>query len=88
MEILRDSGYYVVIVKRELANEADFIEEIGHMMALDRTLIRAPIARFEVDTPFYTGIVEAMCMKDPLFDLAIWNVPRTRKPNDPIQSGE
>ena len=52
-------------------------------MTVNQTLIRAPIARIEVDPPFYTGTVEAMCMKDPLFDLIIGNVPGARKPNDP-----
>ena len=53
------------------------------MMTVNRTLIRAPMARIEVDTPFNTGTVEAMCMKDPLFDLIIGNVPGARNPNDP-----
>ena len=34
-------------------------------------------------SPIYTETVEAMCMKDPLFDLIIGNVPGARKPNDP-----
>ena len=72
-----------MIVKRELVDEADFIGKVGYMMTVNRTLIRAPIARIEVNTPFYTGTVEAMCMKDPLFDLIIGNVPGARKPNDP-----
>ena len=46
-------------------------------------IIRGLIARIEVDTPFYTRTVEAICMKDPLFDLIIGNVLGARKPNDP-----
>ena len=89
VEALRDSGCNGVIVKRELVDEADFIGKVGYMMTVNRTLIRAPIARIEVDTPFYTGTFEAICMKDPLFDLIIGNVPEARKPNDiRIQSGE
>ena len=53
------------------------------MMTVNRTLIRSPIARIEVDTPFYNGTDEAMCVKDPLLDLIIGNVPGARKPNDP-----
>ena len=65
-------------------NEVDFIGKVSYiMMTVNRTLIRAPISRIEVDTSFYTGTVEAMCMKDPLFDLIIGNVPGARKPNDP-----
>ena len=83
VEVLRDSGCNGIIVKRELVDEADFIGKVGCMMTADQTLIRARIARIEVDTPFYTGTVEAMCMKDPLIDLIIGNVPGARKPNDP-----
>ena len=65
-------------------NEVDFIGKVSYiMLTVNRTLIRAPISRIEVDTSFYTGTVEAMCMKDPLFDLIIGNVPGARKPNDP-----
>ena len=64
-------------------DEADFIGTVGYMMTVNRTLIRAPIVKIEVDTPFYTETVEAMCMKNPLFDLIIGNVPGARKLNDP-----
>ena len=83
VEVLRNSECNGVIVKRELVDEADFIGKVGYLMTVNRTLIRAPIARSEVDTPFYTETVEAMCMKDPLFDLIIGNVPGARKLNDP-----
>ena len=83
VKVLRDSGFNGVIVKRKLADEANFIGKVGYIMTVNRTLIRAPIARIEVNTPFYTVTVEAMCIKDPLFDLIIGNVPGARKPNDP-----
>ena len=67
-KMLRDSGFNIVIVNREFVDEANFIGKMDYMMIVDRTLIRAPIARIEVDMPFYTGTVEAMCMKDPLLD--------------------
>ena len=64
-------------------DEADFVGGVGYMMTVDRTLIRTVIAKIEIDTPFYAGTVKAMCMKDPLFGLIIWNVSGARKPNDP-----
>ena len=36
----------------------------------------------KIDTLFYTRTVEAMCMKDLLFDLIIGNVQQLRKLND------
>ena len=82
-EIFQDSGCSGVIVKRELVDEADFTGEMGHIMTVDRVLKRAPIARVKVDTPFFVGTVEALCLKDPLFDLIIGNVPGARGPGDP-----
>ena len=71
VEVFRDSGCNEVIVKKELVDKADFIGKVGNMVTVDRTLMRAPIARVEVDTSFYTGTVEAMSMKNLLFDLLL-----------------
>ena len=79
-KVLRDSGCNRMIIKRELEDETNFIGKVGYMMTVDRTLTRATITRIEIDTPFYTGTVEAMCMKDSLFDLFIWDVLGARKP--------
>ena len=57
VEVLRDSGCNGVIGKRELADEADFIEKVEYMMTVDPMLIRPPIARIEVDTSFYNETV-------------------------------
>ena len=83
VEVLRDTGCSGVIVKRELVDDEDLTGEVGHIMTVDRALKRAPMARVKVDTPFYVGEVEALCLKDPLFDLIIGNVPEAREPSDP-----
>ena len=83
VEVLRGSGCNGVIVRRKLVNETNFFGKVDNTMTVDRTQTRAPIARIEVDTPFYTGTVEPMWMKNPLFDLIIGNVLGARKPNDP-----
>ena len=72
-----------VIIRRESVDEADFTGETGHIMTMDRTLKRAPMAKVAVDTPFYLGTVEALCLHDSLFDLIISNVPGARRSDDP-----
>jgi len=57
--------------------------KMGYMMTVDRTVRRALMAKLEVDTPHFTGIVEALCLKDSLFDLIIGNISGARKPDDP-----
>ena len=82
VEVLRDTGCSGVIIRRELVDETDFTGEMGHIMTVHRTIKRAPMAKVEVDTPFYVGTVEALCLQDLLFDLIIGNVPGTRKSDD------
>ena len=69
VEVLRDTGCSGVIIRRKLEDEADFTGEMGHIMTVDRTIKRTPMAKVEMDTPFYVGTVETLCLQDPLFDV-------------------
>ena len=71
VEVFRDTGCNGVIVRRELVKEDDFTGSIGYVMAIDQTLKESPIAEIKVDTPYYTGVTHAICLRDPLFDLVI-----------------
>ena len=86
--VLRDTGCNGVIVRRELVKEDGFTGSMGYVMAIDRALKEAPIAEIKVDTPYYTGGTQAICLRDPLFDLVIGNVPGARNPNDPVPDVE
>ena len=61
VEVLRDTGCSGVIIRTELVDETDFTGEMGHIMTVDRTIKQAPMAKVEVDTPFYVGTVETLC---------------------------
>ncbi|XP_077867874.1 uncharacterized protein LOC144357705 [Saccoglossus kowalevskii] len=37
----------------------------------------------EIDTPYLRGMVEALCVQDPIYDLIVGNVPGARPPDDP-----
>ena len=77
VEVLRDSGCNGMIVERKLFYWKSGLHDDGKSNA------NTSIARIEVDTPFYTGTIKALYMKDPRFDFIIGNVPGARKPNDP-----
>ena len=62
MEVLRDTGCSGVIIRRELVDETDFTGEMGHIMTVNRTIKRAPMATVKVDTPYHVGTVEALCL--------------------------
>ena len=88
VEVLRDTGCNGVIVRRELVRKEDFTGSMGYVMAIDRSLKEAPIAEIKVDTPYYTGVTQAICLRDPLFDLVIGNIPGERNPDDPVPGVE
>ena len=88
VEVLRDTGCNSVIVRIELVKEDDFTGSMGYVMAIDRTLKEAPIAEIKMDTPYYTGVTQAICLRDPLFDLVIGNIPGERNPDDPVPDVE
>ena len=84
VEVLRDTGCNGVIVRRELVKKEDFTGSMGYVMAIDRTLKKAPIAEIKVDTPYYTGVTQAICLRDPLFDSVIGNIPGVRNLGNPV----
>ena len=88
VEVLCDTGCNGVIVRRELVKKDDLTGSMGYVMAIDRTLKEAPIAEIEVDTPYYTGVTQAICLRDPLFYLVIGNIPGARNPDDPASGVE
>ena len=81
VEVLRDTGSNDVIVRRELMKKDDFTGSMGYVMAIDRTLKKASIAEIKVDTPYYTGVTQALCLRDPLFNLVIGNIPGAQNPH-------
>ena len=88
VEALRDTGCNGVIIRREWAKKNNFIGSMGYMMTIDRTLKEAPIAEIKVNPFYYTGVTQAICLRDPLFDLIIGNIPGARNPDDPISGVE
>ena len=88
VEVLRDTGCNGVIVRRELVKKDNFTNSMGYVMAIDRTLKEAPIAEIKVDTPYYTGVTQDICLRDPLFDLAIGNILGARNPDNPVPGVE
>ena len=41
-----------------------------------------------MDTPYYKGVTQAICLQDPLFNLVIGNIPGARNPDDPVPGVE
>ncbi|XP_049517462.1 uncharacterized protein LOC125943110 [Dermacentor silvarum] len=81
--VLRDSGTSTVIVRRDLVQDEELTGETTLVCLVDGTARKLPEAKIEVDTPYYSGKVTALCMDHPLYDLIIGNVEGVRAPDDP-----
>ena len=81
--ILHDSGCSGVIVKKQFVEKEQYTGKEGYMIMADKTLRRAQLAKLVVNTPYYSGEVEALCIPDAIYDLFIGNIPNAREPNNP-----
>ncbi|KAL1444103.1 hypothetical protein MTO96_045672, partial [Rhipicephalus appendiculatus] len=55
---------------------------------IDGSIRVLPEAKIEVETPYFSGKVNALCTTTPLFDLIIGNIDGARGPDDPECLGE
>ena len=79
VQVMRDTGCSSAAVKGSLVTEDQLTGRVHWCRLGDGTIGKFPIAKIRVESPFYTGDVEAMCMKTPLTDIMICNIPGTTK---------
>ena len=83
VRVLRDSGCSGAVVKSHLVTGEQLTGEYKSCVLIDGTIRRFPVATIQVDTPFYTGNITALCMKNPVYDLVLGNIDGVRHPSDP-----
>ena len=83
VEVLRDTGYSGVIVKKILIPEEAYTGRNQTQVMVDCTSRVLPEAKVSVDTPYYKGEVLALCLENPLVDLIVGNIPGARERTDP-----
>ncbi|XP_075730383.1 uncharacterized protein LOC142772135 [Rhipicephalus microplus] len=88
ISVLRDTGCNTVIVRRKLVKEDELTGTSRLVYLVDETARMLPEARIEVDTPYFTGNLTALCLQDPLHDLIRGNIDGVRPPNDPRKETE
>ena len=88
MKALRDSGCSSVVVRRDLVSQERMTGSSKYCVLLDGTVRKFPVAKVEIRSPFFSGICEALCAENPVFDLIIGNVEGVRAPSDPDISWE
>ena len=75
VKVLRDTGCTNAVVRSSLVRKDQLTRRQTYCALIDGTVKRFPVAMIQVDTPYYTGCIEAMCMENPIQDLVIGNLP-------------
>ena len=75
VNVLRDTGCSTIVVRRAPVPDDQLTGREVRCILIDGTVRYTPVADIYVETPFFTGITTAVCMKNPLYDLVIGNVP-------------
>ena len=74
VKVMRDTGCTGVVVKRCLVKDEQFTGEQRRYRMLDGTEGIARMAELHLESPYFTGHVEALCIEKPLFDVIVGNV--------------
>ncbi|XP_062588592.1 uncharacterized protein LOC134250255 [Saccostrea cucullata] len=82
VQVLRDTGCNGVIVRRSLVNDDQLTGDHQVCVLADGSKIETPIAKVNVDTPYFVGEVNAWCLHAPLYPLTIGKIPHARDPHD------
>jgi len=88
VSVLRDTGCSTVVVRRSLIPDEKLTGMEERCIIIDGTVRRTPVAKIEVETPYFSGTVLAVCMKSPLYDLIIKNVQGAMDPQTPQQEAQ
>ena len=83
VQVLRDTGCSGVVVRQELVKPEQYTEQVQTCMLINGDIIRVPIVRVYIDTPYLTKKVDSMCMKNPIYDVVVGNVDGARPSDDP-----
>ncbi len=71
------------VARRSLIKDEQLTGESRLCVIIDATSRKVDVAMIRVDTPFYVGEIEVLCMDNPLYDLILGNTPSVRDPRDP-----
>lgn len=78
---LRDTGCTGCVVRRNLVSDDQLLGKESDVTLIDESTQRYPLAMVDIDCPFFTGKIEALCMGDTLYDLVIGNIDGSKLPD-------
>ena len=81
VRVLRDTGCRGVVVRRSLVSDGQMLNKQSGVTLINNYKQRCPLARINIDCPFFRGTTDAMCIDDPAHDLVIENIEGSKFPD-------
>ena len=81
VRVLRDTGCTGVVVRRSLVSDGQMLNKQSGVTLINNYKQRCPVARIIIDSPFFRGSTDALCIDDPAHDLVIGNIEGSKFPD-------
>ena len=81
VRVLRDTGCRGVVVRRSLVSDGQMLNKQSSVTLINNYKQRCPVARINIDCPFFRGTTDALCIDDPAHDLVIGNIEGSKFPD-------
>ena len=81
VRVLRDTCCTGVVVRRSLVADGQMLNKQSGVTLINNYKQRCPMARINIDCPFFRGITDALCIDDPAHDLVIGNIEGSKFPD-------
>ena len=81
VRVLRDTGCTGVVVRRSLVSDGQMLNKQSGVTLINNYEQRCPMARINIDCPFFRGTMDALCIDDPAHDLVIGNIEGSKFPD-------
>ena len=81
VRVLRDTGCTGVVVRRSLVSDGQMLNKQSGVTLINNYKQRCPVARINIDCPFFRGSTAALCIDDPAHDLVIGNIEGSKFPD-------
>ena len=74
VRVLRDTGCRGVVVRRSSVSDGQMLNKQSGVTLINNYEQICPVARINIDCPFFRGTTDALCIDDPAHDLVIGNI--------------
>ena len=81
IRVLRDTGCKGAVVRRSLVSDGQMLNKQSGVTLINNYKQRCPVARINIDCPFFRGRTDALCINNPAHDLVIGNIEGSKFPD-------